>query len=103
MHTLNKPQRITRRAQRIGHPVWRKLTDWYEHGCGALVFIFHATVPEVSRHADDLEFALLVRERDAPAHRTLVREVSPREPLANDCDRPGARFIAVVNLTAGQD
>ena len=39
-------------------------------------------VPQVTRHADDFEIALLVRERDAPAHRILVLEVSPRQPLA---------------------
>src|SRR5436853_4380853 len=75
MHTLNKPQRITRSAQRVGHSVRRKLAKRYEHGHCTLFFIFQTTVPQVSRHADDFEIALLVRERDAPAHRILVPEV----------------------------
>src|SRR5438034_7791109 len=102
MHTLNKPQRITRSAQRVGHSVRRKLAKRYEHGHCTLFFIFQTTVPQVSRHADDFEIALLVRERDAPAHRILVPEVSSREPLADHRNRPGARLVAVVNLTPGQ-
>src|ERR1700729_2195054 len=103
MHTLNEPQRITRDAQRIGHSVRIKLADHYEHGPSTLLFIFQATVPQVSRHAGDFEIALLVRERDAPAHRILVPEVSSRQPLADHCNRPGARLVAVVKLTPGQD
>src|SRR5436853_5433273 len=103
MHTLDIPQRITRSAQRVGHSVRRKLADRYEHGHCTLLFIFQTTVPQVSRHADDFEIALLVRERDAPAHRILVLEVSPRQSLADHCNRPGARLIAVVNLTPGQN
>src|SRR2546429_5973928 len=95
MHTLNKPQRITRSAQRVGHSVRRKLAKRYEHGHCTLFFIFQTTVPQVSRHADDFEIALLVRERDAPAHRILVPEVSSREPLADHRNRPGARLVAV--------
>src|SRR6266496_3560714 len=103
MHTLNKPQRITRSAQRVGHSVRRNLPDRYEHDHWTLLFIFQTTVPQVSRHADDFEIALLVQERDAPAHRILVPEVSPRQPLAYHCNRRGARLVAVVNLTPGQD
>src|ERR1051326_1029387 len=87
MHALNKPQRITRSAQRVGHSVRRKLADRYEHGHRILLFIFQTTVPQVPRHADDFKIALLVtwsvytgRDRDAPAHRILVLEVSPRQP-----------------------
>src|SRR5919198_3788494 len=103
MHTLNKPQRITRSAKRVGHSVRRKLADRYEHGHCALLFIFQTTVAQVSRHADDFEIALLVRERDAPAHRILVLEVSPRQSLADHCNGRGARLVAVVYLTPGQD
>src|SRR5438046_10473579 len=102
MHTLNKPQRITRSAQRVGHSVRKKLADRYEHGHCTLLFIFQTTVPQVSRHADDFEIALLVRECDAPAHRILVPEVSSRQLLADHCNRPGARLVAVLNLTPGQ-
>src|SRR6202162_1124637 len=101
MHTLDILQGITPSAQRIGNSVRRKLADRYEHGHCTLLFIFQTTVPQVSRHADDFEIALLVRERDAPAHRILVLEVSPRQPLADHCNRPGARLVAVVNLTPG--
>src|SRR5690242_13068312 len=94
MHTPDKPQRITRSAQRVGHSVRRKLADRYEHGHRILLFIFQTTVPQVPRHADDFEIALLLRERDAPAHRILVLEVRPRQPLADHCNRPGARLIA---------
>src|SRR5262249_43398863 len=52
---------------------------------------------------DDFEIALLVGERDAPAHRILVLEVSPRQPLAYYCNQPGTRLIAVLNLASGQD
>ena len=76
MHTLHIPQRIARSAQRVGHSVRRKLADRYEHGHCIPLFIFQTTVPQVSRHADDFEIALLVRERDAAAHRILVPEVS---------------------------
>src|SRR5437879_13580672 len=103
MHTLNKPQRITRSAQRVGHSVWRKLADRYEHGHCTLLFIFQTAVPQVSRHADDFEIALLIRERDAPAHRILVTDVSSRQPLADHRNRPRARSVAVVNLTLDQD
>src|SRR5438067_11515271 len=102
MHTLDIPQRITRSAQRVGHSVRRKLADRYEHGHCTLLFIFQTTVPQVSRDAGDFEIALLVRERDAPAHRILVPEVSSRQPLADHCNRPGARLVAVVNLTPGR-
>src|SRR5215468_10034156 len=102
MHALDIPQRITPGAQRVGYSVRRKLADRYEHGHGTLLFIFQTTVPQVSRHADDFQIALLVRERDAPTHRILVREVSPREALADHCNRRGARLVAVVNLTPGQ-
>ena len=54
-------------------------------------------------HADDFDIALVVQERDAPAHRILVPEVSPRQPLADHCNRRGARLVAVVNLTPGED
>src|SRR5690348_1552852 len=101
MHTLNKPQRITRSAQRVGHSVRRKLADWDEHSHGTLIFIFQTTVPHVAGDADDFEIALLFRERDAPAHRILVLEVSPRQPLADHRNRRGARLVAVVNLTPG--
>src|SRR5580692_2539153 len=101
MHTPDIPQRITRGSQRIGHPVRRKLADRYEHGHWTL--LFQTTVPQVSRHADDFEIELLVQERDALAHRILVPEVSPRQPLADHCNRRGARLVAVVNLTPGQD
>src|SRR6266404_153233 len=101
MHTLDIPQWITRSVQRVGHSVRRKLADRYEHGHRTL--LFQTTVPHVSRHADDFEIALLARERDAPAHRILVPEVSPRQPLADHCNLPGARLVAVVNLTPGQD
>src|SRR3989475_4919954 len=103
MHTLDIPQRITRSAQRVGHSVRRNLPDRYEHGHWTLLFIFQTTVPQVSRHADDFEIALLVLERDAPAHRILVPEVSPRQPLADHCNRRGARLVVLVNLTPGQD
>src|SRR5438067_11309250 len=103
MHTLNKPKRITRSAQCVGHAVRRKLADRYEHGHGTLLFIFQTTVPQVSRHADDFEIALLVRERDAPAHRILLLEVSSRQLLADHGNRPRARLVAVVNPTPGQD
>src|SRR5512140_873390 len=101
MHTPDKPQRITRSAQRVGHAVRRKLADRYEHGQGTLLFIFQTAVPQVSRHADDFKIALLVRERDAPAHRILVLEVSSRQLLADHGNRPGAWLVAVVNLTSG--
>src|ERR1051326_6820908 len=103
MHTLDIPQRITRGAQRVGHSLRRKLAERYEHSHGALLFIFQTTVPQVSRHADDFEIALLLRERDAPAHRILVLEVSSRQRLADHGNRPGARLVAVVNLTPGHD
>src|SRR5438034_9831320 len=103
MHTLDIPQRITRSAQRVGHSVRRKLADRREHDHWTLLFIFQTTVPQVSRHADDFEIALLVRERDAPAHRILVLAVSWRRLLADHCNRPRARLVAVVNLTPGQD
>src|SRR5947209_3420250 len=103
MHTPDIPQRITRSAQRVGHSVRRNLADRYEHGHCTLLFIFQTTVPQVPRHADDFEIALLVRKRDAPAHRILVLEVSPRQSLADHGNRPGARLIAVVDLTPGQD
>src|SRR5260370_24203690 len=103
MHTLNKPQRITRSAQRVSHSVRSKLADRYEHGHCTLLFIFQTTVPQVTRHADDFEIALLVRERDAPAHRVLVLEVSPRQPLAHHLNRLGARLVAVVNVTPAED
>src|SRR6266571_148920 len=103
MHTPDIPQRITRSAQRVGHSLRRKLADRYEHGHCTLLFIFQTTVPQVSRNADDFEIALLVRERDAPAHRILVLEVSSRQLLADHCNRPRARLVAVVNLTPGQD
>src|SRR5450631_3056693 len=67
MHTPDIPQRITRSAQRVGDSVRRKLAGRHEHGHCTLLFIFQTTVPQVSRHADDFEIALLVRERDAPA------------------------------------
>src|SRR5207237_5540939 len=38
-----------------------------------------------------------------PAHRILVPEVSSRQLVADYCNRPGARLVAVVNLTPGQD
>ena len=44
----------------------RNLADRNEHGHRTL--FFKGTVPQVSRHADDFEIALLVHERDAPAH-----------------------------------
>src|SRR5260370_17337138 len=103
MHTPDIPQRITRGAQRVGHSVRRKLADRYEHGHCTLLFIFQTTVAQVSRHADDFQIALLVRERDAPAHRILVPEVSSRQLLADHYNRPGAWLVAVVNLTPGQD
>src|SRR5204862_1660085 len=103
MRTLDIPQRITRSAQRVGHSVRRKLADRYEHGHCTLAFIFQTPIPQISRHADDFDIALLVRERDAPAHRILVPEVSSRQPLADHCDRPGAWLVAVVTLTPGQD
>src|SRR5579864_1264759 len=59
MHTLNKAQRITRSAQRVGHSVRRKLADRYEHGHCTLLFIFQTTEPQVSRHPNDFEIALL--------------------------------------------
>src|SRR5690242_3622197 len=103
MHTRNKRQRITRGAQRVSHPVRRKLADRYKHGHCTLLFIFQTTVPQVTRHADDFEITLLVRERDAPAHRILVAEVSSRQPLADHGNRRGAWLVAVVNFTTGQD
>src|SRR5271154_3148905 len=103
MHIPDIPQRITRSAQRVGYAVRRILAGGYEHGHRTLVFTFQTTVPQVSRHADDFEIALLVRDRDAPAHRILVPEVSPRKALADYCNRRGARLVAVVNLTPGQD
>src|SRR6185437_14564218 len=101
MHTVDIPQRITRSAQRVGHSVRRKLADRYKDGHCTLLFIFQTTVPHVARHADDFEIALLVRERNTPAHRILVPEVSSGQPLADYCNRRGARLIAVVNLTPG--
>src|SRR5256885_12348880 len=103
MHTPDIRPQITRSVQRVGHSVRRKLADRYEHGHCTLLFIFQTTVPKVSRHAHDFEIALLVRERDAPAHRILVLEVSSRQLLADYCNRPRARLVAVVNLTPGQD
>src|SRR2546423_4226061 len=103
MPTPDKPQRITRSAQRVGDSVRRKLADRYEHSHCTLLFIFQTPIPQVSRHADDFEIALLVRDRDAPAHRILVPEVSPRQALADYGNRPGTRLVAVVNLTPGQD
>src|SRR5205085_11018439 len=98
MHTLDIPQRITRGAQRVGHSLRRNLAGRYEQGHRTLLFIFQTTVPHVSRHTEDFEIALLVRERDAPAHRILVPEVSPRQLLTDHCDRRGAPLVALVNL-----
>src|SRR4029077_1096308 len=103
MHTLDIPQRITRSVQRVGHSVRRNLAGRYEHGHRTLFFIFQTTVPQVSRHADDFELSLLVHYRDAPAQRTLVPEVSPRQLLADHGNRRGAPSVARVNLTPGQD
>src|SRR4051794_78638 len=101
MHTLDILQRITRGAQRVGHPVLRKLADCYERRHRTLPS--QTTGPQVSRHAYDFELALLFRERDAPAQRIVATEVRPRQPLADDGNRRGARLIAVVNLTPGED
>src|SRR5439155_11646794 len=103
MHTPDIPQRITRSAQRVGHSVRRKLAGRYEHGHCTLLFIFQTAVTHVGRHPGDFDIALLVRERDTPAHRILVPEVSPRQALADHGNRRGAWLIAVVNLTPGQD
>src|SRR5688572_13429826 len=100
MHTPDIAQRITRSTQRVGHSLLRKLADRYKHGHRTL--LFQTTVPQVSRYADDFEIALLAHERDAPAHRILVPEVSPRQTLGDYGNRRGARLVAVVNLTPGQ-
>src|SRR5204863_2403054 len=102
-HTLDILQRITRSVKLLGHSVRRKLADRYEHDHRTLLFSFRIAVPQVSRHADDFEIALLVRERNAPADRIVMPEVSPRQPFADDCNGRGARLVAVVNLTPGQD
>src|SRR5260370_31865614 len=103
MHILSKPQRITRTAQRVSHSVRRKLAEPLRTRSlhSPLHFSDHRTAGYPTRH--DFEIALLVRERDAPAHRILVLEVSPRQPLADHRNRLGALLVAVVNLTPGQD
>src|SRR6185437_16482569 len=97
MHTFDKPQRITRRAQRPGHPVRRKLTGRCEYGHGSLLFSFQTAVPHVGRNTDDFEIPIVVHESDAPAHWILVSEVSPRQPFADHGNRRGVWSITLVN------
>jgi hypothetical protein len=54
-------------------------------------------VPQVRRHANDFDIALLVHQRDALVYRILVPEVSPRQSLADDCNQCGAQLVAVAN------
>src|ERR1041384_7149885 len=49
------------RAKRVLLSCGRDLAARYEHDHRALLFIFQAAIPQVRRHADDLELALLVR------------------------------------------
>src|SRR5579864_5349355 len=97
MHTLNKAQRITRSAQRVGHSVRRKLADRYEHGHCTLLFIFQTTEPQVSRHPNDFEIALLVREGDAPTEPCRSSQSKMMDAAAFSC-WPINTYCATVDL-----